>query len=63
MYFTSISIKRKICKVKHIQEIMFTHLKWVMMLNCTKRINNTKYNMFIHNGSNICITQNYNINK
>ena len=39
---------------KHVQEIMFTHLSNNAQLY--KKNKNIKYNMFIYNGSNICIT-------
>ena len=43
-------MKRKICKVKHVQEIMFTHLK-CNDARLYKGNKNMKSNMIIHNGS------------
>ena len=47
-------MKGKFCKVKHIQWIMFTHLK-SNDARLYKENKNMKNNVFIHNESNIYI--------
>ena len=57
-------MKGKICKVKHIQEIMLAHLKLkTMMLNCLKRNKNKRHNIIIRNGQSTYIEWKYYINK